>query len=51
MRRPSALKAIIGHLKKKHRTERDDLAVRHHDATNAAVAAVAQSDLPPTTTY
>jgi hypothetical protein len=37
---------IIGHLTNRHRMNRNDLAVRHRDGTNAVVAAVAQkSDL------
>jgi IS5 family transposase len=40
MRRRSAIEPVIGHLKKEHRMDRNYLAGRHGDASNAILAAV-----------
>jgi transposase, IS5 family len=40
MRRRSAIEPVIGHLKNEHRMDRNYLAGRHGDATNAILAAV-----------
>jgi IS5 family transposase len=40
MRRRSAIEPVIGHLKNEHRMDRNYLAGRHGDASNAILAAV-----------
>jgi transposase, IS5 family len=40
MRRRSAIEPVIGHLKNEHRMDRNYLAGRHGDASNAIPAAV-----------
>ena len=40
MRRRSAIEPVIGHLKSEHRMDRNYLAGRHGDASNAILAAV-----------